>query len=142
MATQLTNTAAQTVLPNGQVIYNSRVGGGCCCHSSEFWRENSGAVWLKCPGRYEVTFSANIGGTVVGPVALAIQIGGVTLPETIMESTTAAAGDLNSVSTSTIIDYCGFGGSGITVVNVGTTDATDVTVNVQNPNITVRRICC
>lgn len=142
MATQLTNTAAQTVLPNAQVIYNSKVNGGCCCNSSEYWRTNSGAVWLKCPGRYEVSFSANIGGTVVGPVALAIQIGGVTLQETIMESNTAAAGDLNSVSTSTVIDYCGFGGSGITVVNVGTTDATDTTVNVSNPNLIVRRIGC
>lgn len=139
---QFTNTAAQTVLPNQAVQFNSRVNGCCCGNSPVFWRQNSGAAYLKCPGKYTVEFNANIGGTVVGPAALAIAIGGVILPETTMEVTTAAAGDLSNVSASTEIDFCGFGGSAITVVNVGTTDATDTTLNVENPNLIIKRSCC
>lgn len=138
---QVTNTAAQTVLPNQEVLFNDRIGNcGCCGCGSEYWRNGSGAIWLKCPGTYEISFSANIGGTVAGAAALAIQVGGQTLPETVMEVTTAAAGDLTNVATTTYFKFCGWGGGNVTVENVGTTDATDTTLNVEAPNLTVRRV--
>lgn len=138
---QVTNTAAQTVAPNQEVLFNDRVGNcGCCGCNAEYWRNGTGAVWLKYPGTYEISFSANIGATTVSPTALAIQVGGQTLPETVMEVTTAAAGDLNNVATTTYFEFCGWGGGNVSVVNVGTADATDITANVQAPNLTVRRV--
>ena len=138
---QVTNNEAQTVAPDQNILFNQRVN-SCCCgnNSAEYWRNGSGAIWLKCPGIYEVTFNGNIGGTTTGPCACAIQVGGQTLPETVMEVNTAAAGNLYNVACTTRFCYPGFGGGEVTVTNVELADATNVTLNVEAPNLTVRRI--
>lgn len=59
---------------------------------------------------------------------------GETLNETVMDSQTAADGNLNNVATGTIVKTCCRGADTITIENIGTT-----TVTVVNPNLRVGR---
>lgn len=128
----LTNTVAQTLAPGASVTFDTVIlhTGTGECH-----RNGSSAVTMRCSGIYEVDFSANIGGTAAGAVTLAIQTGGETLPETTMDSVTAAAGDLENVSTMTAIRNCCTGYDRITVTNTGTVEMT-----VENPKLYVKRV--
>lgn len=115
----LSNSATQTLLPGQALTFDlTRLHSGCGeCH-----RQGSSAVKMKCSGIYEIAFHANIGGTVAGPVQLAIQVGGETLPETTMISTAAAVGDLNNVGAETRVRNCCGDYDRVTVVNTGTSD--------------------
>lgn len=117
----LSNTTAQTLTPGQSITFNTvALHTGCGeCH-----RTNTSSVKLKYKGIYEVSFSANIGSTVVGVAQLAIQAGGDTLPESTMISTTAAAGDLNNVATTIGVRNCCDDYDRITVTNTGTTTVT------------------
>lgn len=128
----LTNTVAQTVAPGASVTFDTTIfhTGTGECH-----RAGSSAVTMRCRGIYEADFSANIGGTAAGTVTLAIQTSGETLPETVMDSVTAAAGDLENVATMTAIrNFCS-GYDRITVTNTGA-----VEVTVENPKLYVKRV--
>lgn len=129
----MTNDEPQTVAVGqavqlDEVLFQSRK--GCECH-----RRNLGAAQIKCSGIYEIQFSANIGGAAAGAVALAIQAGGVTLPETTMISTSAAANQLNNVATSTVIRVCCAENSRVSIVNVG-----NVGMTVANPKLLIKRV--
>lgn len=128
----LTNTVAQTVAPGASVTFDEVIfhTGNGECH-----RRGSGGVSMRCKGIYEAYFSANIGGTAAGTVTLAIQAGGETLPETVMDSVTAAAGDLENVATMTALRNCCTGYERITVTNTGTVEMT-----VENPKLYVKRV--
>ena len=128
----LTNTVAQTVAPGASVTFDTTIfhTGTGECH-----RSGSSAVTMRCRGIYEAFFSANIGGTAAGTVTLAMQTGGETLPETTMDSVTAAPGDLENVSTMTAIRNVCEGYARITVTNTGTAEMT-----VENPKLYVKRV--
>lgn len=123
----LTNTTEQTLQP-GQAISFDRV-----LHSSgngECWRSESGRLpttgaRMRANGIYAPTFAGNIGGVAAGPASVAIAVGGQILPETNMIVTTATAGDLSNVSSTTrIMNGSCCGGDRISVVNSGTTPLT------------------
>lgn len=119
---ELSNTTAQT-LAAGQSITFDKVllKTGCGeCH-----RANTGSVKMRANGIYKASFSGNISGATAGTaVQLSFQVGGATLPETLMVSTPGAANALNNVATSTLIKNCCGDYDRITVTNTGTTDVT------------------
>lgn len=121
----LSNSAAQTLAPGASVTFDNvvrKAGNGEC------FRQGGSSVRVRgtqCGASYDVSFGANIGATAPGVAVLAIQFDGSTLPETVAQSTTAAAGDLNNVARTTNVSTCGFGDSGsISLTNVGTTEIT------------------
>lgn len=115
----LSNSQQQTLPPGQALTFDLvKLHSGCGeCH-----REGSSAVKMKCSGIYELAFHANIGGTVAGPLQLALQVGGETLLETTMISTTGAVGDLNNVGAETRVRNCCGDYDRVTVVNTGTSD--------------------
>lgn len=130
----LSNTTDQTLTPGQSITFDTvvfRTRNGAECH-----RDNTSSVRLCAKGGvYEIDFHANIGATAQGVAQLAIQLSGDTLPSTTMISTTAAAGDLNNVSASTLVRNCCASSDRITVTNTGTTD---VTIG-ANPSLMVKR---
>ena len=131
----LSNSNAQTLAVGQSLIFNTEILHTGC---AECYQPNSGTVNLAAKNAiYEIHFSANIGSTTEAEQAqLAININGSPMAETTMISTTAAAGDINNVSTSTLIKTCCCGANFITVTNTGTT-----TVNVEsNPCLYVKRV--
>lgn len=119
---ELTNTVAQTISPGQAVTFNTvNLHTGC----SEGYRPGSNAVSLRCCGIYKIEFSGNITSTTDGtPVQLAIALGGLALPETVMVSTPSIANTFNNVGTGTLVKNCCDEYSRVTVVNSGTTPVT------------------
>lgn len=117
----LSNTTTQTLNPGQAIVFDDVLlhSGSCECH-----RKNTAAVKLRANKIYDVHFNGNIGAVAAGPAQLAIQLGGVTLPETTMISQTAAAGNLNNVSAETAVRNCCGDYDRITVVNTGTAPIT------------------
>ena len=127
----LTNTASQEIAPGQILIFDlTRLHTGKC----ECYRNGSGSVGLRAQNAiYEINFSANIGAPVAGVAELSIVANGSPLTETTMMSTTATAGDLNNVSTTTAIRTCCCSSEFVTVMNTGTT-----TVTVDNPSLFIK----
>lgn len=117
----LSNTTAQTLTPGQSITFNTvLLHTGCGeCH-----RANTSSVKLRAKGIYDVHFSANIGATAPGAAQLSIRLSGDTLNESTMISTTAAAGNLNSVATAIPVRNCCDDYDRITVTNTGTTTVT------------------
>ena len=131
---ELSTTTALELSPGQAITFNSiPLKTGC----AECTLMGTGSVKLRANGVYVVSFIANIGATAATTAAqLAIQIGGVTIPESTMISETAAAGDLNNVATPIPIRNCCCDYDRITVVNTGTS-----TVNVgTGATLFVRRV--
>lgn len=132
---ELINTAVQTVPVGQSVVYNSTA----VKSGRERHREGSAFVTLLPPGRYLVTFSGNIAvptGETVGEISLGIAQDGETLGGSIMRVTPAAVEEYFNVSSKHYVDtYCQC------CVNVGVQNTSDIPVLVDNPNITVVRVC-
>lgn len=129
----LTNSASQEVAPGQSLIFDTEIlKTGCAeCH-----RTGSGTVMLRMrKAIYEIKFSANIGATAPGAAQVAIDINGDPLSETTMISTTAAAGNVNNVSSDTAVRTCCFGTETVTIENLGET-----TIVVENPLWFIKRI--
>lgn len=117
---ELTNSVAQTVAPGAAVTFDKVVLHSGCGECRDVRVPTSVKLTGK-GGIYKVEFSGNIASpTAATPVQLAIALGPVALPETVMVSTASAANAFNNVSTGTYIrnDCCDF--DRITVVNTGT----------------------
>lgn len=121
MSIVVTNTAEQTLQPGQSMIFTEAI---IKCGNGECFRRNSSSVKLLGRGIYDLFLHANIGGVAAGAVQLSMQLGGSTLPETTVISTTAAAGDLNSVSSATFVNTCCGDFDRVTVTNTGTTAVT------------------
>ena len=120
---ELTNSAAQVVQPGQSVAFDTVV-----LHTS---------IKLRANGIYEVAFSGNItGSTAATPIQLAIALGGIALPETVMVSTPATANAFSNVATSTFVQNTCGDYDRVTVVNSGTDP---VTIS-ANMNFSVRRL--
>ena len=93
---------------------------------AECYRPNSGVVNLLAKNAiYEVEFNGNVSSETAGDqVQLVISYNGSPLLETTMISTITAAGDINNVSTSTLVKTCCCSAGSITVTNTGTTSVT------------------
>jgi hypothetical protein len=134
---ELINTAVQTVPVGQSVVYNAVAVRSSC--GKERHRAGSAFVTLLPPGRYLVTFSANIAvptGETVGEVSLGITQDGEVLGGSTMRATPAAIEQYFNVSTQHYVDtYCNC------CVNVGVQNTGDIPVLVDNPNITVVRVC-
>lgn len=133
---ELINTAIQTVSVGQSVVYNAVAAKGGC---AERHREGSALVTLTKPGRYLVSFSGNIAvptSETVGEISLAITYGGEVLGGSAMRVTPAAVEEYFNVSTQHYVDvYCSC------CVNVAVLNTSDIPVLVDNPNITVVRVC-
>lgn len=128
----LTNSTVELLAPGATVTYDtvSLQAGAGECH-----RRNTGSVKMKSCGIYDISFSANIGGTAQGDTAeLTIQLGGENLPETRMEVETPVAGDLFNVARTTAVKNCCGDYSRVTVTNTGT-----VAINVAEPLLVVSK---
>jgi hypothetical protein len=134
---QLINTAGQTVQPRQSLLYNTAAVRSTC--GKERQRTGSAFVTLLPPGRYLVTFSGNIAvptGETVGEISLGITQDGEVLGGSVMRATPAAVEQYFNVSTQHYVDtYCNC------CVNVGVQNTGDIPVLVDNPNITVVRVC-
>ena len=133
---ELINTAVQTVPVGQSVVYNSTpVRGGC----AERHREGSAQITLTKPGWYRVEFSGNIAvptGETVGDISLGITYDGEVLGGSLMRVTPAAVEEYFNVSTQHYVDtYCNC------CVNVGVQNTSDIPILVDNPNITIVRVC-
>lgn len=136
---EYTYTGPQTVVQNGNVLFNETAvcGSNCIKH-----REGSGIITLRgltnqCRARFFVNFSANIaiptGGTVEA-ISLAIAISGEPVLSSQMISTPAAVEQFNNVSAGVYIDVpagC--------CVNIAVENTSGQAVDVSNANIIVTR---
>ena len=131
---ELTNSVAQVVQPGQSVAFNTVVLHTGC---GECYRRNTPSIKLRANGIYEVAFSGNItGATPATPVQLAIALGGIALPETVMVSTPATANAFSTVATSTFVQNTCGDFDRVTVVNSGTEP---VTIS-ANMKFSVRRL--
>lgn len=116
---ELSNLAAQTLLPGQSVTFDKQVlktGCGECFNS-----QVPTSVKLCGRGVYNVEFSGNITSNAsTTPIILAITIAGTEIPQTRMNATPAAAGDLTNVGTGTLLNNCCCDLARISVTNVGT----------------------
>jgi hypothetical protein len=134
---ELINTAVQTVDIGQSVVYNTAAVRSTC--GRERHRPGSAFVTLLPPGRYLVTFSGNIAvptGETVGEISLGITQDGEVLGGSLMRVTPAAVEEYFNVSSQHYVDtYCQC------CVNVGVENTSDIPILVDNPNITVVRVC-
>lgn len=134
---ELINTTPQTVPAGQSVVYNAVAVRSKC--GPERHREGSAQVTLTPPGRYLVTFSGNIavptGGT-VGEISLGLTQDGEVLGGSLMRVTPAAVEEYFNVSTQHYVDtYCSC------CVTVAVQNTSGIPILVDNPNITVVRVC-
>lgn len=141
----------QLVQPNQNILLHSSIP---CNKGYIYHRDGSGILTLRgivnnscgCFARYQVTFNANIAvptdGT-VGPIAIALALGGEPIQTSRAIVTPAAVDEYFNVTSTAIITVpkgCCFN---IAVENAsfGATAADPATaINVQNANLTVARI--
>ena len=142
---EFTYNPVQTVESNQAVILNTSIGcnKGYVLHRNEF-----GVVTLRgivnnpqAPfARYQCTFNANIavseGGT-VGPISVALTIGGEAIQTSKAIVTPAAVGDFFNVTSTAIITVPRGCCTDIAVENVS---EGAVSIDVQNANLVVTRV--
>lgn len=137
---EFTAVALQTVPENQSVYFTDATIGG---NNSIVHRAGSGLVTLRgltcqCRARFRVMFGANIalpaGGT-VGPISLAISIGGEPVQSTTMIETPAAVEEFSNVFSAAFIDVpCGC------CLQVNVRNTSDQPIDVQNANLIVERV--
>lgn len=131
---ELTNTSAQVIQPGQSVAFNTVVLHTGC---GECYRRNTPSVKLRANGIYEIAFSGNVASaTAATPVQLALALGGIGLPETVMVSTPATANTFNNIASSTFVQNTCGDYDRVTVINTGTTP---VTLS-ANMKLSVRRL--
>lgn len=135
---ELSNLTAQTLQP-GQALTFDKVRlntkNGCECFNSQV----PTSVKLRGKGIYDISFSGNITGAAAAVLQLAIAVAGNALAETGMNSIPAAEGDLNNVSTRTLLHNCCCDLDRVSVINSG---AVPVTVAPNSAFVITRRSGC
>lgn len=132
---ELTNSTALILAAGQTAVFDTvLLNKGC----STCTRNGTGSIKLRKCGVYEVRFSGNIGvsgGT--GAAQLSMSLGGVPYASSTVISQTAAAGDLNAVEKTVLLDNNCCDYSRVTIVNNGTNA---VTIGVGSI-FSARRIC-
>lgn len=97
----LSNMNAQTLQPGQALTFDivRKSKNGCECFNAQA----PTSVKLCGRGTYDVSFSGNITGAAAAALQIAIATGTTPLRETGMNSVPAAEGDLNNVSTRTLV---------------------------------------
>ena len=141
MAARYTSVAPQTVGALQNVLFTDTTCEGNC---SILHRSGSGIVTLRgltnnqCRARFHVSFGGNIAiptGEDVGPISIAIAIGGEADASTTMIETPAAVDEYNNVSSTTYVDVPAGCCMNISVKNVST-----IPILVQNVNLEIERV--
>lgn len=138
---EFTGVFVQQVAAGQNVLFNETpvCGSNCIVH-----REGSGIVTLRgqtnqCRARYKVSFGGNIaiptGGT-VGPISVAISLDGEALGSATATVTPAAVGDEFNVFAAALVSVPRGCCVTVSVRNINTQ-----TIEVQNSNLIVERIC-
>ena len=138
---EYTANAVQTVAIGQNVLFTETP---ICCNKGYVWhRDGAGIFTLRgitnqCKARYKVSFGGNIavaeGGT-LGPISLALTIGGEPVPATTMTVTPAAIGDFFNVFGAIYIDVpkgCCY--------TVAVENVSDTAIDVINSNLIVERM--
>lgn len=148
---EYTNPNVQIVQPNGNVLLQSSIP---CNKGYVVHRENSGILTLRgitsgCNrfARYQVTFNGNIAiptGETVGPIALALAIGGEVVKTSRAIVTPAAVEQYFNVTCTAIIDVPSGCCYNIAIENaspiVDDATVTMIPINVVDANLVVSRI--
>ena len=118
----VSNAAAQTLTPGQSLTFNVLKQTGC----SEFARNNTGSIFLKPGGVYEVEFHANVTNAAAATaVQLSLNFAGSTLPETTSIYTPGTINAVGNVSGKTYVaTVLPFSSFAVTLTNTGTTDVT------------------
>lgn len=130
----LTNSTSLTLGPGQSATFDTMLLHTGC---AECYRIGSGAVILRMQNAmYEIAGGGNIGATTAGETAnLTIFLNGSPLPETVMNSTTAAVGDVNNVFRETGVRTCCGGAETVTLRNNGTTE-----IVLEQPILKIKRV--
>ena len=132
---ELINTDIVTVPVGQEVPFDETVVKSGC---AEYHRNGASVIRLINPGRYLVTFSANIAvptGETVGEVSLGILADGGILTGSIMRATPAAVEEFNNVSSAAFVCVPAGCCMTISVRNINTQS-----IDIQNANLIVERI--
>lgn len=129
---EYSNAAIQTVAAGASVLFTESL---CGCSCGIMHRAGSGLFTISRPGKYRVTFGANLSvptGGDAGPVSVAIAIDGEALNSATATVTPAAADQyFNVAAVATVYVPCSCCAA-ISVRNPGT-----VPVSVSNPNLII-----
>lgn len=137
----VSNTAVQTVQPGQAITFNairSKSGRGEAFRPLTGAAITSGTVQILPRSAYKVSFHANVGGTVAGPVQLNIQFNGSSdLTTTMISEVVTTDTVFNNVSAETgILTGCGCDPISVTVVNTGANPI----IIAANPSLMVSRV--
>ena len=129
----LTNSTSLTLGPGQSATFDTVVLHTGC---AECYRNGSGSVFLNFKNAmYEIDAGGNIGATTAGETAnLTVFLGASPLPETTMNSATAAVGDTNNVFRETAVRTC-CSGESVTLNNNGAT-----TIVLEQPLLKIKRV--
>lgn len=140
---EFTNVFVQQVAAGQNVVFSETpVSPGC----NILHREGAGNVTLRgacsqCRARYKVMFAGNIaiptGGT-VGPISIAISVGGEALGSSLATVTPAAVNNEFNVFSAAFVEVPRGCCVTISIQNVSTPAQT---IEVQNANLIVERVC-
>lgn len=138
---EFTGVFVQQIAANGNAVFSETPvsGSNCIVH-----REGSGIITLRgmtnqCRARYKVVFGGNIaiptGGT-VGPISVAIAVEGEALGSATAIVTPAAVNEFFNVFAAAFIEvprgYC---------VTVAVKNTSTETIELENANVIVERVC-
>lgn len=134
---QLSNSTAQTLTPGQALTFDTIVNKSCRCRSECFSFQLPTSVKLTggCGAVYDVEFSGNVSGAAGDNLQLSIAVMGQPIAVTQMNSTPAAADQLNNVSNGTYIPINCADLDRVSIVNSGTTNLTVA----PNSNFRIRR---
>ena len=150
MAEYLAN-AVQTVALNGPILFTASIPctRGCVYHEDETGIFTLRGVTNNCFARYQVTFNGNIAipeGGAVTPIAVAISVQGEERPTSRAVLTPQAVDEYGNVTSTAIITVpkgCCFS-LAVRYVDATVADPTTTptpSINVQNANLVITRIC-
>lgn len=143
MAVELTANAAQTVAAGANVLFTDTP--VRCNRGNVVHREGAGLVTLRgiCNGcspfaRYRVLFAGNLSiptGGAVGPISIALSLGGEALPTTTATVTPAAVENAWNVATAAFVDVPRGCCASLAVKNISTQ-----AISVANANLLIERV--
>lgn len=143
MAVELTANAAQTVAAGANVLFTDTP--VRCNRGNVVHREGAGLVTLRgiCNGcspfaRYRVLFAGNLSiltGGAVGPISIALSLGGEALPTTTATVTPAAVDNAWNVATAAFVDVPRGCCASLAVKNISTQ-----AISVANANLLIERV--
>lgn len=138
---EFTNVFVQQIAANGNAVFSETPvsGSNCIVH-----RDGSGMITLRgmtnqCRARYKVVFGGNIAiptGGAVGPISVAIAVEGEALGSATAVVTPAAVEDFFNVFAAAFIEVprgC--------CVTVAVKNTSTETIELENANVIVERVC-